>query len=58
MIDELAGLLCRVAGVGLIRTRVLTLTVTVVVTAGPLNKLTASCLQVNQVHTLTEEVTP
>ena len=43
---------------GLIRTRVLTLTVTVVVTAGPLNKLTASCLQVDQVHTLTEQVAP
>ena len=47
-----------VAGVCLIRTRVFTLADTSVVTVGPLHKLAASRLQVNQVDTLTEEVTP
>ena len=46
------------AGVGQVRTRVVTVTVTGVVTVGPLHKLAASRLQVNQVHTLTEEVAP
>ena len=46
------------AGVGLVRTRVFTVTVTSVVTVGPLHKLAASRLQVNQVHTLTEEAAP
>ena len=47
-----------VAGVCLIRTRVFTLAITSVVAASPLHKLAASRLQVNQVNTLTEEVTP
>ena len=42
----------------MLRTRVLTLAVTSVVTVGPVHKLAASGLQVNQVHTLTEEVAP
>ena len=46
------------AGVCQVRTGVLTVTVTGVVTVGPLHKLAASRLQVNQVHTLTEEVAP
>ena len=47
-----------VAGVCLIRTRVFTLAITRIVAASPLHKLAASRLQVNQVHTLTEEVAP
>ena len=47
-----------VAGVRLVRTRVLTLAVTGVVTVGPVHKLAASGLQLNEVHTLTEEVAP
>ena len=54
----LIGLTLEVAGVSLIRTRGFTLAVTSVVTVCPLHKLASPGLQLNQVHTLTEEVTP